>query len=169
MMTLRFSAEIQIVGINPYVHITPEQADTLRPGWRRPMPVIVRVNGEPRSGWHINLMPVGDGSFYLYLAGIVRKASATQVGDTVSVAVGFDPGYLGGPEPMPGWFGEALEGVPRAKLAREALSPSRQKEIVRYMFGLKSQEARARNAARALSALSGDSSHFMGRDWTDGR
>ena len=29
----------------------------------------------------VNLMPVGDGTFYLYLNGPIRTASATAVGD----------------------------------------------------------------------------------------
>ncbi len=54
-------------------------------------------------------MPVGDGSFYLYLHGDVRKASDTVVGDRVPVEIDFDPSYRNGPQhPMPAWFRQAL-------------------------------------------------------------
>ena len=61
---------------NPYLDISPGRARALKPGWRRPLPVLVRVNGQPaRKPWRINLMPTGTGAFYLYLHGDVRRAS----------------------------------------------------------------------------------------------
>src|SRR5436853_5166 len=57
------------------------------------------------------MMPVGDGSFYLYLHGDVRKASGTKVGDRVRVEAGFDSKYRNGPQhPVPSWFRSALAG-----------------------------------------------------------
>jgi hypothetical protein len=41
----------------------------------------------------INMMPVGDGRFYLYPHGDVRKASGTAVGDRVRVEIAFDASY----------------------------------------------------------------------------
>jgi hypothetical protein len=35
----------------------------MKPGWRKPLPVLVRLNGKPAKGWHINMMPAGNGSF----------------------------------------------------------------------------------------------------------
>jgi hypothetical protein len=95
--SLRFRSRIEINGINPYVLVDPKRALQLKRNWRRPMPVRVQINGQPEVPWRINLMPRGDGSFYLYLAGIVRKVSGTGVGDLVSVSVGFDAEYKAGP------------------------------------------------------------------------
>src|ERR1700741_3436422 len=107
---LRFRARIEINGINPYVRVRAEQAARLKPKWRKPMPVCVQVNRKPVVPWRINLMPVGDGSFYLYLHGEVRRASAPGVGDVVNVTVAFDGDYKGGPaDPMPPWFGGRLK------------------------------------------------------------
>jgi hypothetical protein len=47
---------------NPYTLVTPAQAKALKPGWRKPLPVLVRINGKPAEPWRINMMPVGDGS-----------------------------------------------------------------------------------------------------------
>jgi uncharacterized protein YdeI (YjbR/CyaY-like superfamily) len=69
---------------------------------------------------------------------------------------------------MPTWFKRALAVNPLAKKNWEMLTPSRQKEILRYLARLKSPEARARNLARALGVLSGDASRFMARSWKDG-
>jgi hypothetical protein len=82
-MTLRFQSRIEINKINPYVLVRADQASQLKRNWRRPMPVCVRVNGKPDTAWRINLMPVGDGNFFLYLHEHVRKASYTGVGDMV--------------------------------------------------------------------------------------
>jgi hypothetical protein len=105
--TLRFRAKMLIRIGNPYVMISAARARAIRSGWRKPMPVLVRINGKPTPPWRINLMPIGDDRFYLYLHGDVRKASATRVGDMVDVEVRFDPQYRSGPmHPMPAWFGD---------------------------------------------------------------
>ena len=169
MAVLRFTSLIKIREGNPYVLVTAAQANAIKPGWRKPLPVLVRINGKPAEPWRINMMPVGDGSFYLYLHGDIRKASRTQVGDRVRVEVGFDAGYRNGPQhPIPLWFKAALQKHPRAMKNWEALIPSRKKEILRYFSRLKSQEARERNLERALHVLSGRKGRFMARAWDGG-
>src|SRR4029453_9546986 len=93
-----FRARIKIRDVNPYVDVSRSRARALKTGWRRPMPVLVRVNEQPaRKPWRINLMPTGTGAFYLYLHGDVRRASKTSAGDLVSVVVEFDTAYRNGP------------------------------------------------------------------------
>jgi len=165
-MTLRFRARIELNGINPYVRVRAEQAAKLKRDWRRPMPVRVQVDGKPEAPWRVNLMPVGDGDFYLYLHGSVRKASGANVGDMVAIALAFDDEYRGGPaHPTPAWFADALERHPEAKAGWARLPPSRQKEILRYFAGLKSPAAQDRNLHRALHVLAGGQARFMARDW----
>jgi hypothetical protein len=155
---------------NPYVLVSAARAKALRAGWKRPMPVLVTVNGKPKPPWKINLMPVGDGRFYLYLHGDVRNASATKVGDLVDIAVRFDPRYRNGPmHPMPDWFAEPLASNAKARRGWAELTPSRQKEILRYLSWLKSDEARARNVAKAVRVLSGARERYMARSWSEGR
>jgi hypothetical protein len=164
--TARFRSEIQIQGVNPYVIVEAAVARRLRRGWRRPMPVIARLNGKPREGWRINLMPIGDGRFYLYLHGDARKQAGAEVGDRADIELRFDEDYTRGPaHPMPTWFKEALDACPEARRSWDALPPSRQKEVVRYFVGLKSPEAQQRNLEKALHVLSGRPGRFMGRDW----
>jgi hypothetical protein len=115
------------------------------------------------------MMPAGDGTFYLYLHGDVRRASGKDVGDTVEVDVSFDDGYEGGPAQLPEWFGQPLEHDEAALAAWQALPPSRQKEIVRYLLALKSDEARERNLAKVMAMLEGTPGRWMGRDWKDGK
>jgi hypothetical protein len=62
--TISFKAKIAKAGINPFVAVGAELAAKIRPGWRKPLPILVRVNGEPSGRpWRINLMPVGNGDF----------------------------------------------------------------------------------------------------------
>jgi len=164
---MHFSAVIRIYNGNPYVAVTARRANRLKPGWRRPLPVLVRIDGKPDPPWRINMMPRGDGSFYLYLHGAVRKASGTKVGDKVAVEVEFDRKYRGGPmHPMPAWFRVPLSKNAKARKAWDALIPSRKKEILRYLSWLKSAEARARNVRRALRVLSGKRERYMARTWS---
>jgi hypothetical protein len=167
---LRFRGVIKIRGINPYIHVNAKLASRLKKDWRKPLPVSVRINGQPKKAWHINMMPAGDGSFYLYLQNNVRKASGTRVGDRVAVQLSFDDEYRSGPvHELPRWFAAALSKNHQAKKAWNGLIPSRKKEILRYFAALKSAEAKARNLKRAMEALMGSEARFMARSWKDGK
>jgi|HubBroStandDraft_6_1064221.scaffolds.fasta_scaffold790273_1 hypothetical protein len=169
MPTSTFTATIKIRGINPYVLVSAPRANAIKPGWRKPLPVCVRINGKPDRAWRINMMPVGDGSFYLYLHGNVRKASGTAVGDRVRVEIVFDASYRSGPQQrLPSWFKQALTANPQALQNWQALVPSRKKEILRYLSALKSPDARARNLSKVLRMLSGETGRFMARTWKGG-
>jgi hypothetical protein len=155
-LILRFRATMKITGVNPYVLVSAARAKALKPGWRKPMPVLVRINGAPKAKpWRINMMPSGKGWFYLYLHGSVRAASNTGVGDRVDVEVAFDEKYRGGPARMPSWFGAPLRANARSLAGWKASTPSRKKEILRYLMSIKTPEARARNVERALLLLAG--------------
>ncbi|MDP8995489.1 MAG: YdeI/OmpD-associated family protein [Pseudomonadota bacterium] len=163
---MKFKAIIQLNKINPFVLVSGARAKRLKVQWRKPMPVLVQINGEPKAAWKINMMPRGDGSYYLYLHGDVRKASNTKVGDEVDVSLVFDKAYRNGPvHEMPAEFLTQLQAHPKAKIAWSELIPSRQKEILRYFAGLKSETARARNYAKATRVLNGAKERFMARNW----
>jgi hypothetical protein len=167
--TSTFTATIKIRGINPYVLVSAPRANAIKPGWCKPLPVCVRINGKPDKAWRINMMPVGDGSFYLYLHGNVRKASGTAVGDRVRVEIAFDASYRRGPQNrLPPSFKQALMANPQAMQNWKALVPSRKKEILRYLSALKSSEARARNISEVVRMLSGETGRFMARSWKKG-
>jgi len=177
MTSITFTSVIKIRGVNPFILVSASRANTIKPDWRKPLPVLLRIHGEPAGkpaakppkSWRTNMMPAGDGSFYLYLHGDIRKASGTAVGDRVGVEIEFDPRYRNGPQhPMPPEFKQVLRGNPHATKHWKALTPSRKKEILRYFSRLNSPEARARNLARALHVLSGEPARFMGRAWKNG-
>jgi Domain of unknown function (DUF1905)/Bacteriocin-protection, YdeI or OmpD-Associated len=164
-----FTATIRIRNGNPYISVDASRAAAIKEGWRKPLPVRLRINGLPREAWRVNMMPVGDGGFYLYLHGAVREASETAVGDRVDVEIAFDTRYRGGPQHrMPLWFKRGLASNPQALKNWKALPPSRRKEVLRYFSRLISAQARARNLAKALHVLSGEAGRFMARAWKHG-
>jgi hypothetical protein len=164
-----FTATIKIRNGNPYIPVDAPRAATIKEGWRKPLPVLFRINGLPTKAWRVNMMPVGDGSFYLYLHGAIREASETVVGDRVDVEVAFDARYRGGPQHrMPLWFKRGLASNPEVLRNWKALPPSRRKEVLRYFSRLISAQARARNLAKVLHVLSGEPGRFMARAWKNG-
>jgi hypothetical protein len=166
LSVLHFKAVMKIHRINPYVLVSAEQAKLLKKDWRKPMPVCISINGQPKSPWHVNMIPVGDGSFYLYLDGNIRKASNTVVGDEVDVEIKFDSEYQSGPtHSMPPYLDQALKKNAVARDAWEKLIPSRQKEILRYLSGLKSEKAKSTNLEQLLFVLTGGQGRYMARDW----
>jgi hypothetical protein len=169
MSNSAFKAVVEIRGINPFVSVSASRVGRLKPGWRKPLPVLVRINGKPEDAWRTNLMPDGDGGFYLYLNGAMRAGTGVGVGSVVTVELGFDASYRNGPQHrMPSWFSTALHENEKAGKNWAALTPSRKKEVLRYFARLKSPEARARNVSKALHVLSGHTGRFMARTWTNG-
>jgi Bacteriocin-protection, YdeI or OmpD-Associated len=113
-------------------------------------------------------MPRGDGSFFLYLHGPLRKASNSKVGDVVEVNLTFDSTYKAGPQhDMPAAFSQLLAASPNAQASWNGLIPSVRKEILRSFANLKSDAAKHRNYQRALRVLSGAKERFMARDWNE--
>jgi hypothetical protein len=166
----RVTGRIEIVGANPYVVVDAATATALRSGWRKPMPVLVKINGEPTPPWRTNMMPTGRGDFRLYLHGEMRKVSGTTVKDVVSLEISFDEEYRNGPlHEIPEWFQKALDKDDVVGSAWMNLTPSRQKEVLRYFARLQSDEAKERNLGQILRALRGEEVHYMGRDWTGGK
>lgn len=113
-------------------------------------------------------MPVGDGSFYLYLDQSVREIARVEVGEIVEVSATFDPGYRGGPaDDMPKLLQDALSADPKVAGAWQSLAPSLQKEILRYLANLKSQDAKHRNVEKTLRVLAGERMRFLARSWNE--
>ena len=169
MHETEFKATIELRGFNPYIAVSPEQATAIAPGWRRPIPVLVQLNGGPTPPWRINMMPVGDGSFYLYLDNGIRKPTQTAVGDEVTVTLAFDAEYKGGPaDDMPNDLAGALLGNIAAASNWAKLPPSRKKEVLRYLGRLQSPAARQSNLERLINVLEGHEGRYMARQWKNG-
>ena len=84
-----------------------------------------------------------------------------RVGERLSLTIAHDP--IGRAAPASPELDRALAENAAAKAVFDALTPSRQREIVRYIAALKSSASVDRNVARAIAFLTGEG-RFIGSD-----
>lgn len=147
-MSQQFSATIKKVGINPCVDLPLRTSQAL--GRRGYIPVMGLINGE---SFHINLVPLGEGRHRLFLNGDIRQRAGVDVGSRIQVQLEIDQSPKQEPVPKP--FAIALESSPQAQAVWRELSPSRRKEILRYLNQAKREETLKRNSDKAIELLLG--------------
>ena len=155
-----FSAKIFIIGINPYVLLPEAVLGSLfkQAGKEKgAIPVRGTLNGNAFTQTLVKY----SGKWRLYLNTPMRKAAGIDVGDIAKVKIEYDPE----PRviPMHPKLQQALAKNKKAKSAFEKLTPSRQKEILRYISFLKNEESVIVNVERAIQNLSGKGG-FGGRE-----
>jgi len=154
-----FSTKIQIIGVNPYV-LLPQ--DLLKYIFEKAgkdkgaIPVKLKIGGE---NFIQNLVKYS-GKWRVYLNGPMRKVAGKDVGDTIEIKIDFDPKER--TTPVHPKLKKAFKENKKAKTEFDKLSPSRQKEILRYINNLKSEETIDKNIQRAITHLTGKGS-FVGR------
>ncbi len=155
-----FRARIDIIGVNPYVSV-PER--TLRAVFEQagkekgPVPVHGTIDGHA----FIQTLVKFSGEWRLYVNGPMLKVTKKGVGDTVILRIAFDPRDRS--IAMHPALDTALKRSAKASSTFHGLSPSRKKEIMRYIAQLKSEEAVRRNVERAIAFLEGRQ-RFAGRE-----
>lgn len=155
----RFTATIELLGINPYVLVPPAQLRVLFEAAGRdkgPLPIRVEFDGHAFPQRLVRYQ----GAWRLYLNTPMRKAIGKDVGDRVQVRVTHDP--VPRLEPMPAEFARALAGAADARACFEALTPGRKKEILRYLNNLKTATSLARNVETVVAHLRGDTRPTLG-------
>ena len=155
-----FSAKIHIIGINPYVLLPPVVLNYIfqKSGKEKgAIPIKVKIG---REKFIQNLVKYS-GKWRLYLNTPMRKAAGKDVGDTIDIHIDFDPTPR--TTPIHPRLKKAFNANPNAKNVFEKLAPSRQKEILRYINFLKSEESVDKNVQRAISHLTGNKP-FIGRE-----
>jgi len=155
-----FSAKINKLGINPYVLLPPLiRAKVFKDAGKDKGAIPVRI--ELNKKQFIQTLVKYKRRWRLYLNGPMRIAAGRDVGDTVEAGIEFDPGDRAiSVHPL---LKKALQKNQKSNLAFEQLTPSRRKEILRYINGLKTREAIERNIEKVISHLGGKS-RFAGRD-----
>jgi len=155
-----FSAEIFKIGINPFVFLPEEILSYLfkKAGKDKGyIPVQLIINKQK----FIQHLVKYSGEWRLYLNTPMRKAAGKDVGNTISMKIDYD--FAERTMPLHTKFKTALNKNKTAKSNFNKLSPSRQKEILRYLNNLKTEEALNRNIERAINFLIGKQ-RFVGRD-----
>ena len=160
LKTKTFSANIQLIGINPYVSVPARILNQLFKEAGKDkgyIPVRLVIND---TAFVQNLVKYR-GQWRLYLNLPMRKAAAKDVGDTITIQIAFDSEKR--PIPVNKAFESALNKNKKAKEIFDNLPPSRKKEIIRYINNLKTKESIDRNIQRAIQFLLGKK-RFIGRD-----
>lgn len=158
--THKFSAEIQIIGINPFVFLPDTVLDSIFAEANKnkgKIPVKIKIEGHE----FIQTLIKYSGHWRLYLNTPMRKMAHKEVGDTANFEIAFDPDER--VIPMHPKLTKALEDNPEALKIFESLRPSLQLEIVRYISFLKTDVSIDKNVSRAVNFLLGKE-RFIGRD-----
>ena len=155
-----FSAEIDLIGINPFVFV-PEEilAYVFKKAKKDKGPIRIKgtINKKP---YKQTLMKYA-GDWRLYINTTMLKDSPKRIGETIKIDIDFDPEERS--VEMHEKLKTALEKNKSAKNAFECLPPSRRHEIVRYIANLKSEESIAKNVDKAIDFLTGKG-RFVGRE-----
>ena len=180
-----FTAAVKIAGINPYVDVPPRVVETLGDGPKVAVLVKVAATGATKKkstavpqtgrlekdaaqlkaiarlapgGWfRSTIVPSRSSGPRLYLDTWMRDAAGVGVGDSVRVTLKPDHGSR--EMPMPEALREALEGNAQAQAAWDALTPSRQREILTYLNFLKTPAALERNVKKTIDGLVAKGGH----------
>ncbi|HKX83749.1 MAG TPA: YdeI/OmpD-associated family protein [Pyrinomonadaceae bacterium] len=146
----KFKAKIFKIGINPVVDPPDRVLESIFSGAGKdkgPIAVRGRLNGAE----FIQTLVKYQGAWRLYINGPMLNDSGLIVGDIAVIEIEFDPRPRD--VPMVKEFAAALKRDKKAKAEFDLLSPSRRKEILRYLGSLKSEEALSRNIVRILKHL----------------
>lgn len=156
----KFKACIEVVGINPFVFVPENILHALFKQNNKdkgPIPVRGTINSQP---YQQTLMKY-KGAWRLYINTIMLKDSPRRIGETIKLTIELDRVDRSlTPHPK---LVDALNNNQKAQKIFDALSPSLQKEIVRYISFLKTEESIDKNVTRAISFLLGKE-RFIGRE-----
>lgn len=155
-----FNAKLEIIVGNPFVFIPSiilkelfQQANKNK-GF---IPVRGRINGKEYQQTLVKY----SGEWRLYINLKMLKNSPRRIGEIIEVEIEFDPSdrtIKAHPK-----LTKALAKNKEAKDVFDRLSPSKQKEIVRYISNLKTEKSIDKNVIRAINFLLGKE-RFVGRD-----
>ena len=156
----QFTAQLEIIVGNPFVfipsnilHAIFQQASKEKGA----IPVRGTINGVVYQQTLVKY----SGEWRLYINMKMLKNSPRRIGELIAVEIEFDPSDRT-IKPHPKLI-EALTNNKEAKTVFEGLSPSRQKEIIRYISNLKTEKSIEKNVARAINFLLGKD-RFVGRN-----
>ena len=156
----KFKADINIIGINPFVFVPEPILNGLfeQAGRERgKIPVRGMVNNVPYKQTLVKYA----GEWRLYINTSMLKGSPERIGETLELTIEFDPvDRTLQPHPK---LVCALAENRAAQEIFDQLAPSMKQEIIRYIANLKTEESIDRNVIRAVDFLLGKA-RFIGRD-----
>lgn len=148
-MPFAFKAKIYKVGINLVVKVPVRITRQMEPK-RGYIPVKGTLDG---FRFQQTLVPVKDNPYRLFVNGMMLKGSGTALGDTATFVI--EQNFSTRPRRdsiLSAEFRKALTGAGVLNDFKN-LTPYRQKETLRYLYYLKSDEARLRNMKKVITQL----------------
>jgi len=156
----KFNAKLEIIVGNPFVFIPYKILNKLFQQANKnkgPIPILGTINGKDYRQTLVKY----SGDWRLYINMKMLKDSPKRIGEVIDVEIEYDPSDRTiKPHPK---FVNALNSNKRANEVFENLSPSKQKEIIRYISNLKTEKSVDKNVTRAINFLLGKE-RFVGRD-----
>jgi hypothetical protein len=155
-----FTAEIELLGINPFVFVPAEILSAIFKEAGKDkghIPVCGTLNDKKYQQTLVRY----SGEWRLYINTLMLKDSPKRIGKTIRIIIAFD-GSDRAIAPHPELV-KALKENNAAKKVFDSLPPSRQKEIVRYIGSLKTEESISKNISKAIGFLNGENK-FVGRE-----
>lgn len=154
-----FKARLDIIGINPFIFVPqPVLLALFKDAGKDKghIPVYGLVNGTP----YMQTLLRYKGEWRLYINTAILPNSPKRIGEIIEVSIAYDERDRT-LQPHPDLI-KALAQNKEAEAVFHNLSPSMQKEIIRYISTLKTTEARAKNIKLAIGFLLGEN-RFVGR------
>lgn len=145
---MAFKATIYKVGINAVVDV-PKTITAKMKAVKGYIPVTGKING---YDFKQTLVSLKDGNYRLYVNMIMLKGGKAQLGDTATFTLKLDKNDRTKDYPMV----KALEKeLVKNRLVSvfEKLTYSRQKEILRYLANLKTEETKKKNIQKVIFQL----------------
>ena len=148
-MKFEFKAKIYKVGINLCVKVPLRITKTMQP-----KKGYIPINGTIEDhAFQQTLVPVKDSPYRLYVNGLMLKGSGMSLGKTARFVIEQD--FSTGPRKDSTMTPAFKKKLVSAGLidAFKKLTPAQQKEILRYLYYLKTDEAKERNMEKVILQL----------------
>jgi len=157
---LSFSAQLQIIGINPFVFLPDEILSEILLRAQKEkgnIPVKVAVNG---GKCNLQTLLRFQGEWRLYINTKMLKNSPKRIGEKLEITIDLDKDErIIQIHPL---LTKALAENAKANGVFNSLRPSLQKEIIKYISFLKTEENIKMNVDKAIKFLLGEG-RFIGR------
>jgi hypothetical protein len=130
-----------------YIEVPQDLAEALMPGNKKSFRVKGKLDAFSIAG--VALLPMGAGNFILPLNAAMRRGTGKKKGGMLQAQLSVDKAPLY----IPPAFLECLEDEPEAKAFFNALKLSQRNYYIKWLGGVKSDEAVAKRIAQAIDAL----------------
>jgi len=158
-----FTAQLEIIGINPFVFLPPHVLEAMLKHSERYKGKIP-IKGTVNDVDYIQTLVKYSGEWRLYINMTMLKNSPKRIGEILDISIEVDheerkieahPKLLA-----------ALEKSPEALNIFNQLRPSSRNEIIKYISYLKTEQSIDNNVTKAINFLLGKG-RFVGRDKPD--